>query len=68
LGPHIRLSPADSTRKDDDDGCDPILRMGSASNNARDGKNIAITDNDNYIVDLHFDETHSGRIAPGGRI
>jgi ribose 5-phosphate isomerase A len=30
--------------------------MGSASNNKRDGDNIAVTDNGNYIVDLHFTE------------
>ena len=30
--------------------------MGSVANNKRDGENIAITDNGNYIVDLHFDE------------
>ena len=35
-------------------GCDPILRMGSVTSNSRDGENIAITDNGNYIVDLHF--------------
>lgn len=37
-------------------GCKPVLRMGSSSNNKIDGDNIAITDNGNYIVDLHFDE------------
>jgi ribose 5-phosphate isomerase A len=37
-------------------GCRPVLRMGSASNNKSDGDNIAVTDNGNYIVDLHFDE------------
>lgn len=31
-----------------------MLRMGSAANNKRDGDNIAVTDNGNYIVDLHF--------------
>lgn len=28
--------------------------MGSAANNKRDGDSIAVTDNGNYIVDLHF--------------
>ena len=36
--------------------CKPVLRMGSASNNQVDGDEIAVTDNGNYIVDLHFDE------------
>lgn len=35
-------------------GCKPVLRMGSAANNKRDGDNIAVTDNGNYIVDLYF--------------
>ena len=29
--------------------------MGSSSNNKVDGDEIAVTDNGNYIVDLHFD-------------
>merc|ERR1712176_1601571 len=37
------------------EGCKPILRMGSSSNNKVDGDEIAVTDNGNYIVDLHFD-------------
>jgi ribose 5-phosphate isomerase A len=36
--------------------CKPVLRMGSSSNNQVDGDDIAVTDNGNYIVDLHFDE------------
>ncbi|KAL7558169.1 hypothetical protein ACA910_016223 [Epithemia clementina (nom. ined.)] len=36
--------------------CKPVLRMGSAANNKVDGDEIAVTDNGNYIVDLHFDE------------
>lgn len=36
-------------------GCKAVLRMGSSSNNKRDGDNIAVTDNGNYIVDLFFD-------------
>ncbi len=38
------------------DGCKPVLRMGSSSNNQNDGDEIAVTDNGNYIVDLHFEE------------
>eukprot|EP00550_Attheya_septentrionalis_P009252 CAMPEP_0198294626 /NCGR_PEP_ID=MMETSP1449-20131203/23387_1 /TAXON_ID=420275 /ORGANISM="Attheya septentrionalis, Strain CCMP2084" /LENGTH=278 /DNA_ID=CAMNT_0043994631 /DNA_START=20 /DNA_END=856 /DNA_ORIENTATION=- len=34
----------------------PILRMGSSSSNQPDGDEIAVTDNGNYIVDLHFEE------------
>jgi len=37
-------------------GCEPVLRMGSSSSNQPDGDNIAVTDNGNYIVDLHFKE------------
>ena len=37
-------------------GCKPVLRMGSSTNNKIDGENIAVTDNGNYIVDLHFTE------------
>lgn len=37
-------------------GCKPLLRMGSSTNNQIDGDEIAITDNGNYIVDLHFTE------------
>eukprot|EP00549_Striatella_unipunctata_P025296 CAMPEP_0118678548 /NCGR_PEP_ID=MMETSP0800-20121206/3283_1 /TAXON_ID=210618 ORGANISM="Striatella unipunctata, Strain CCMP2910" /NCGR_SAMPLE_ID=MMETSP0800 /ASSEMBLY_ACC=CAM_ASM_000638 /LENGTH=247 /DNA_ID=CAMNT_0006574423 /DNA_START=169 /DNA_END=912 /DNA_ORIENTATION=- len=36
--------------------CKPVLRMGSSSSNQPDGDDIAVTDNGNYIVDLHFDE------------
>jgi len=31
-----------------------VLRMGSSSTNKSDGDEIAVTDNGNYIVDLHF--------------
>lgn len=34
----------------------PVLRMGSVSNNKVDGTSIAVTDNGNYIVDIHFDD------------
>jgi ribose 5-phosphate isomerase A len=30
--------------------------MGSSSNNQNDGDEIAVTDNGNYIIDLHFEE------------
>jgi ribose 5-phosphate isomerase A len=36
--------------------CKPVLRMGSCANNKVDGDTIAVTDNGNYIVDLHFTE------------
>lgn len=36
-------------------GCKAVLRLGSISNNKKDGDNIAVTDNGNYIVDLFFD-------------
>lgn len=37
-------------------GVKGILRYGNVSNNKKDGENIAITDNGNYIVDLHFSQ------------
>ena len=37
-------------------GCKPVLRMGSSSHNKIDGDEIAVTDNGNYIVDLHFEQ------------
>jgi ribose 5-phosphate isomerase A len=37
-------------------GCHGVLRVGSVSNNLIDGTEIAVTDNGNYIVDLHFKE------------
>ena len=45
--------------------CKPVLRMGSASNNKNDGDEIAVTDNGNYIVDLHFDEPIKDPVAMG---
>jgi len=33
-----------------------VLRMGSSSSNAPDGDEVAVTDNGNYIVDLHFEK------------
>jgi ribose 5-phosphate isomerase A len=44
-------------------GCRGVLRMGNVSNNKIDGTNIAITDNGNYIVDLHFTEPIQDPIA-----
>jgi len=38
-------------------GCKPVLRMGSILNNKIDGDEIAVTDNGNYIIDLHFEKT-----------
>jgi len=35
-------------------GCKAVLRLGSAANNKQDGTEPAVTDNGNYIVDLHF--------------
>ncbi|EGB09484.1 hypothetical protein AURANDRAFT_58899 [Aureococcus anophagefferens] len=34
--------------------CTPVLRLGSSTNNAKDGDEPAVTDNGNYIVDLEF--------------
>merc|ERR1711865_1029336 len=35
-------------------GCTAVLRMGSVANNKLDGEELAVTDNQNYIVDLHL--------------
>ena len=35
-------------------GCEAVLRTGDCSNNKPDGDQPAVTDNSNYIVDLHF--------------
>merc|ERR1712029_1064374 len=37
-------------------GCNAVLRRGSSSTNVADVDEIAVTDNGNYIVDLHFEE------------
>jgi ribose 5-phosphate isomerase A len=38
-------------------GCKPVLRLGDCSNNKPEpGKPPAVTDNGNYIIDLHFDK------------
>jgi ribose 5-phosphate isomerase A len=39
------------------DGCTAVLRHGSISNNKNEGTNIAVTDNGNYIIDLHFSKS-----------
>lgn len=44
--------------------CKAVLRMGSSSNNQVDGDEIAVTDNGNYIVDLHFDVPITPADAP----
>ena len=37
-------------------GCRAVLRRGNVSNNKIDGSDIAVTDNGNYIIDLHFEK------------
>lgn len=37
-------------------GCKGVLRMGSSSSNKPDGDKPAVTDNGNFIIDLHFSE------------
>merc|ERR1719387_3268454 len=44
-------------------GCKPVLRLGSSSNNQVDGDEPAVTDNGNYIVDLHFDAPIKDAVA-----
>mmetsp|Transcript_7283 Transcript_7283/g.15914 ORF Transcript_7283/g.15914 Transcript_7283/m.15914 type:complete len:243 (+) Transcript_7283:60-788(+) len=36
------------------EGCTPVLRLGNVSNNKVDGDSPAVTDNGNFVVDLHF--------------
>lgn len=50
------------------EGCEAILRMGSSSNNKVDGDEIAVTDNGNYIVDLHFKEPIKDAVAMANEI
>uniref|UniRef100_A0A7S3PUW0 ribose-5-phosphate isomerase n=2 Tax=Chaetoceros debilis TaxID=122233 RepID=A0A7S3PUW0_9STRA len=50
------------------DGCKPVLRMGSSSSNVNDGDEIAVTDNGNYIVDLHFEEPIKDAVAMANEI
>lgn len=45
--------------------CEPVLRMGSISNNKNDGETIAVTDNGNYIVDLVFSELIKDPVTMG---
>lgn len=47
------------------DKCTPVLRMGSSSNNKVDGDTIAISDNGNYLVDLHFAEPIADPVTMG---
>jgi ribose 5-phosphate isomerase A len=47
------------------DICTPILRMGSSTNNKNDGDTIAISDNGNYIVDLHFTQPITDAVKMG---
>lgn len=49
-------------------GCEPVLRMGSSSNNKNDGDNIAVTDNGNYIVDLHFKTPIADPVAAANQL
>ena len=42
--------------------------MGSSSNNQVDGDEIAVTDNGNYIVDLHFEEPIKDAVAMANEI
>lgn len=44
-------------------GCAPHLRMGNVANNRVDGDQVAVTDNGNYIVDLHFQEPIKDAVA-----
>lgn len=65
LGPHfpvpVEITPfcANATRKAVEalpalKGCSALLRLGSSSSNKHDGDKPAVTDNGNYILDLHF--------------
>lgn len=49
-------------------GCEAVLRMGSSSNNKNDGDNIAVTDNGNYIVDLHFKTPIADPVAAASQL
>jgi ribose 5-phosphate isomerase A len=48
--------------------CQPVLRMGSCANNKVDGDTIAVTDNGNYIVDLHFTELITDPVTMGNEL
>jgi ribose 5-phosphate isomerase A len=48
--------------------CKPVLRMGSSTNNKIDGDEIAITDNGNYIVDLHFEKPIKDPVTMGNEL
>lgn len=49
-------------------GCNPVLRLGSSANNKVDGEDVAITDNGNYIVDLHFESPLADPVAAANEI
>jgi len=49
-------------------GCEAVLRMGSSSSNKPDGDEIAVTDNGNYIVDLHFKEPIKDVVAAANEL
>ena len=49
-------------------GCTPVLRRGSSANNKPDGDEIAVTDNGNYIVDLHFENPLVDPVATAAEI
>jgi len=46
-------------------GCKPVLRLGSSTNNQVDGDEPAVTDNGNYIIDLHFEKPLKDPVAAG---
>jgi len=49
-------------------GCEPVLRLGSAANNKRDGDKPAVTDNGNYVVDLHFKQPLKDPVAAAAQL
>merc|ERR1719293_246858 len=49
-------------------GARAVLRRGSAANNKRDGDDPAVTDNGNYIVDLHFIEPIKDPLAAAAQL
>lgn len=49
-------------------GCKPVLRLGSSSNNQVDGTEPAVTDNGNYIIDLHFDTAIKDPVVAGNEL
>lgn len=49
-------------------GCKAVLRMGSAASNKPDGDKPAVTDNGNYILDLHFSKPLKNPVAAGSQL